>query len=244
MAFRLEQLMTPNEEVIPHKAVFNGDGEFVAVVPQGAILHSELAERIDYLGIESGQDFHSRELGVWDDGMSMLIQVEFKQPVDFEARAALAYWVVNKIATAEVYVYLGVMAQHKSAIHGIERVFVLLPLRPLRFQEEHETALRELMDATMKLWGDVLLPQVRNLRHPDGDPTLLLESLKGIKPINRMFLQDECVQSAAVPTKTPWDLMVAFSAAVDRMMGNNLFRRYDIRSRANAPLRNELKGRN
>lgn len=245
MAIRLTELCTAEQppKCIPYWAAFNDDDEFIAVVPDTSCTHAAILEQMEFTAVEANRELTARILGTWNNDLSSIMQVELDRPMEPQSGIYLAYWLMNQMGTGELHILTGVMAYHNSPTRGQERVFILSLLPPQKVVRNHNMHINKLVGNSDEVWTNQIMPWLNHLRYPDGKPHVLLELLEST-PIGTMHLADTKVEFDASGGRTIWDMLVTLSSTFDRMQGENIYRRYDLRRRANGPLRNELKGRN
>lgn len=245
MAIKLTELCTAEQppKSVPYWAAFNDNNEFIAVVPDTTRTHAAILEHIDFTALEFNRKMTARVLGTWNNDLSSIMQVELEQPMEPQSGIYMAYWLMNQMGSGELHIFTGVMAYHNSPTRGQERVFILSLVSPQKIVRNHDTHINTLIESSDEVWATKIMPWLHTLRYPDGKPYTLLELLEST-PIGTMHLADTKVEFEASDGHTIWDMLVTLSSTFDRMQGENIYRRYDLRRRANGPLRNELKGRN
>jgi hypothetical protein len=227
--------------VIPYRALVNGHGEIIGIAREGRhLLHGEVIKLISYSVVESPFAAEYRLLGTWDDGRSGMVQVTFEKPALYEQRVWLQYWIINDCVSGEVFVWVGVLTEHY--IMGTEvaqPVFVLYPAPAVHTKitgEDYAQQFNEVVAGIDAMWDNLILPWVTGLSGPDYSADDLIRNVREQTHVSKKYLDLAEADFEAAKGMSCWQYMVTLSSTIDQMT-TNLFRRFDLRQRANKPVR-------
>jgi len=224
---------------VPYRAIIANGYEVIGVAREGHyLLHADVRKLMGFAVIDSGLAADYSIVGTWDNGREALIEATLERPVSPEYGVRPQYWVFNDCVSGEILVWAGVLALHSMLGTDVTQpVFVLYPSKFARKikGETYASQLNAVAKGMVSQWNDYVLPWVANLSSSYCNVDALIRQIRDNTNVSKKYLDAAEADFRMARGTTCWQYMVTLSASIDQM-NDNLFRRLDLRQRANRPV--------
>jgi len=223
---------------VPYCAIVNDASEVIGVARDGHyLLHGNARKLMGYAVTDAGLSAEYRIVGTWNQGKDALIEATFDRPESAVYGVRPQYWIFNDCVSGDIFVWVGVLADH--AVMGTtvsQSVFVLCPSPVIKIKGEHYASQFNVVARDVqRRWDEQVLPWVANLSASYCDTKNLIQQIRDKTNVSKKYLDVAESDFETAQGQSCWQYTVTLSATIDQMT-TTLFRRFDLRHRANKPV--------